>query len=333
MIAALVPAAGCSARMGRPKLLFEFNGQSLIGLVVSALRSGGAECVVVVAPPCDAAEGPAVAAEARRAGAEVIVPRTRPGEMRESIELGLERLARNDTPQSVLLTPGDYPGINAEIVGQLVQYRTRMPDRIVIPSHNGRRGHPIVLPWAIAAQVPSLPRGAGVNALVAQNGDIVVELEVASPEIVYDLDTPADLQHWEQRQNSGARTEKNARLPIPDSRFQRRNAEGPSGGSGFRVCVRLFAVAKERAGHAELEIELIPGSKVADLRAALGKRVPALGPLLSTVMIAVDEEYAGDDVAISPCSRLAVIPPVSGGTGGGSHATANRSRSGGVFLR
>ena len=38
------------------------------------------------------------------------------------------------------------------------------------------------------------------------------------------------------------------------------------------------------------------GSTVADLRAALGERLPALAPLLSTAMIAVDEEYAGDDV-------------------------------------
>ena len=32
-------------------------------------------------------------------------------------------------------------------------------------------------------------------------------------------------------------------------------------------------------------------------------------------MIAVDEEYAGDDTPIPPGSRLAVIPPVSGGAG------------------
>ena len=79
--------------------------------------------------------------------------------------------------------------------------------------------------------------------------------------------------------------------------------------------VRLFALAKDRAGHSELEIELWHGSTVADLRATLGAGVPALGALLSTAMIAVDEEYAGDDVAISPGSRLAVIPPVSCGAG------------------
>ena len=47
--------------MGQPKLLLEFDGQTLIGRVVRSLREGGAERVVVVAPPADAAEGPAIA--------------------------------------------------------------------------------------------------------------------------------------------------------------------------------------------------------------------------------------------------------------------------------
>ena len=311
MIAALIPAAGSSARMGRPKLLIEFESQSLIGRVIHSLREGGAERVVVVAPPDDAAEGPAVASAARRAGADVVVPLTRPAEMRDSIELGIARLTQYGSLLGVMLTPGDSPGISAEVVARLVEYAARMPDRIVIPSHNGRRGHPIVLPWKIAAQIHSLPVGAGVNSLVAQHAGSVVEMEVLSPEVVADLDTPADLEDWKRRQVSSGR--------IPES--------------GFRVHVRLFALAKDRAGRSELEIELRPGSRVADLRTALGERVPALGPLLSTVMIAVDEEYAGEDVVISPGSRLAVIPPVSGGAGGLVHLRRSHSLSGGFSSR
>ena len=330
MIAALIPAAGSSARMGRPKLLFEFEGQSLIGRVVSSLRHGGAELVVVVAPPADAAEGPAVASEARRAGADVVVPHTRPAEMRDSIELGLERLARNEKPHRVVLTPGDYPGITAKVVSRLLEYAARMPDRIVVPNHNGRRGHPIVLPWTIAAQIQSLPVGAGVNALVAQYAESVIELEVASSELITDLDTPADLRRWEQRQNSRERSLENAGFQIPDSRFQNAESEGVVREARFRVRVLLFALAKDRAGCSELEIELKHGSTVADLRTALGERVPALRPLLSTVMIAVNEEYAGDDVPISAGSRLALIPPVSGGAGGPALTRPGHSRSGGL---
>jgi molybdenum cofactor cytidylyltransferase len=290
MIAALVPAAGSSSRLGQPKLLLKFDEQTLIGALVRSLRKGGAGRIVVVAPPADTAEGPPIASEARLAGADVVVPLTRPAQMRDSIELGLARLALGDVPRSVLLTPGDCPGIEAGLVEQLVKRGAAVPDRILIPTHNGRRGHPIVLPWTIAATIHSLPLGVGVNALVAQHAGSVVEIEVANAELVADLDTPADLKRWEQRRN-------------PDR--------------VFRVNVRLFALARDRAARSEVEIELLSGSRVADLRAALIEQLPALLPLLPTVMIAVDEEYAGDDVPITPASRLAVIPPVSGGAGEG----------------
>ncbi len=84
--------------MGRPKLLFELDGQTRDRPASCGAPPGGAGRVVVVAPPADAAEGPAIAAEARRAGAEVVVPPTRPAEMRDSIELGLDALARRRFP-------------------------------------------------------------------------------------------------------------------------------------------------------------------------------------------------------------------------------------------
>ena len=76
----------------------EFEGQTLIGRVVTALRAGGAERVVVVAPPADAAEGPAIAAEARRAGAEVVVPRSPPGRNARFDRAGTGDAARRPTP-------------------------------------------------------------------------------------------------------------------------------------------------------------------------------------------------------------------------------------------
>ena len=41
MIAAIVPAAGKSTRMGRPKLLMSLDGATLLHRVVTALRQGG----------------------------------------------------------------------------------------------------------------------------------------------------------------------------------------------------------------------------------------------------------------------------------------------------
>lgn len=324
MIAAVVPAAGASSRLGQPKLLLAFDGQTVIGRLVASLRAGGVERVVVIAPPSHAPEGPAVATEARFAGADVVVPLTRPDSMRDSVELGIARLAQEDPPQRVLLTPGDYPGLSAAIVAQVVRQSASSPECIVIPSHHGRRGHPIILPWRFAAEIPSLPADVGVNALVARHGDLVVELEIASRAILADLDTPDDLDEWARRRYSegGCSRESgqpisDASVPSPYAGFESPVSRVPLAGSRFRVPVRLFALAKERAGRSEIEIDLVPGSTVRDVRTALADNLPALAPMLSIALVAVDEEYAGDETPVLPGSRLAVIPPVSGGAGAG----------------
>jgi molybdenum cofactor cytidylyltransferase len=287
MIAAVIPAAGLSARMGRPKLLLKLGPDTVIGHLIIALRQGGVNRVVVTAPPADAAEGPAVAAEARRAGAEVVVPQTRPIEMRDSVELALETLARGAVPDRVLLTPGDSPGIRSELVVELLELAARWSEHIIIPCFEGRRGHPIVLPWVVATEVRSLPAGIGVNELIVRHQEDVMELPVSEPEVVADLDTPDDLRRWHENSRPLTRT--------------------------YRV--RLFALAKDLAGCPEIDVELPAAPTVADLRVALAACLPALGPLWPKVVIAVDEEYALDHTVISPGSRIAVIPPVSGGTG------------------
>ncbi len=107
MIAAVVPAAGRSQRMGRPKLLLPIGGESLIGRVVTALREGGADRVVVVAPPGESEEGPAVAGWQVRPAPWWLRRPCRPAEMRDSIEIGLLALAASAPPDHVLLAPGD----------------------------------------------------------------------------------------------------------------------------------------------------------------------------------------------------------------------------------
>jgi molybdenum cofactor cytidylyltransferase len=288
MIAAVIPAAGLSSRMGQPKLLLKLGSETLIGQVVIALRQGGVNRVIVTAPPDDAAEGPDVATEARRAGAEVIVPTTRPTEMRDSVELALETLATGVAPEWVVLTPGDNPGIQRELVAKLLEAAAHWPERIIIPCFEGHRGHPIVLPWAVATEVRSLAAGLGINALIAHHQARVMEVPVLDATVISDLDTPDDLRRWSEPS-------------MPTTKL--------------RVRVRLFALAKDMAGCSEIEIELPEAPSVADLRHALAACVPALRPLWPKVMIAVDEEYADENTLISAGSRIAVIPPVSGGAG------------------
>lgn len=283
-VAAIVPAAGESRRMGQPKLLLEFEGRPLIARVVSALIEGGAGPVIVVSPPAESPEGPSVIQAASIAGAVVVKPEKRPAEMRDSVETAVEELKRSGTPPlAILLVPADSPKLASPLVARILDAWRKTPDRIVIPTASGRRGHPIVIPWHLAETIQALAPDVGINALVANHADEVLEIEVANEAVVTDLDTPEDLE----------------RLRAAKGRQTR--------------AVRLFAVARERVGLGEVMVELAEGATVGQLRSALAEQFPALAAIATRVMIAVDSEYADDAALIPAQASLAVIPPVSGG--------------------
>jgi molybdopterin synthase catalytic subunit len=78
----------------------------------------------------------------------------------------------------------------------------------------------------------------------------------------------------------------------------------------MKVTVRLFAQLRERAGRRELELDLPDGARVADALAALDDLAAGL-----PVVLAVNREYAGEADELHAGDELALIPPVSGGSG------------------
>lgn len=85
----------------------------------------------------------------------------------------------------------------------------------------------------------------------------------------------------------------------------------------MRVSVRLFALARQRAGRAEVVLDVPDPATVAALKMAMAVAYPDLAPLIPQLMIAIDAEYAVDEASpIPPGAEVAAIPPVSGGRPG-----------------
>jgi molybdopterin synthase catalytic subunit len=84
----------------------------------------------------------------------------------------------------------------------------------------------------------------------------------------------------------------------------------------MRVYVRLFAILKERAGSDRIEIEIAGDSAtLSELREAIAALYPALAPILPRVRIALNEEFAVEGDRVKEKDDIALIPPVSGGSG------------------
>ncbi|MBI1916325.1 MAG: NTP transferase domain-containing protein, partial [Planctomycetes bacterium] len=147
MIFALVPAAGHSTRMSRPKLALPLGGRTVLEHVIAALRGGGAEHILVVIGPHVTELGPL----ADMAGAETLLLSEETADMRATVEAGLTWLEAKFSPKpddAWLLAPADHPTLNAAVVQQLVAARIDIPESsIIIPTFAGRRGDPALIAW------------------------------------------------------------------------------------------------------------------------------------------------------------------------------------------
>ena len=77
------------------------------------------------------------------------------------------------------------------------------------------------------------------------------------------------------------------------------------------ISVKLFGIAKEIVGESSLKIEQELLS-VEDLLTFLKEEYPAFKDLTS-LLIAINDEYAAMESSIESGDEIALIPPVSGG--------------------
>jgi molybdopterin synthase catalytic subunit len=81
------------------------------------------------------------------------------------------------------------------------------------------------------------------------------------------------------------------------------------------IRIRLFAMQRESAGAREVVVELADGATVEDAWTALVARHPGLAPGRPSVRFARNGDYAESTTTLADGDEVAMIPPVSGGSG------------------
>lgn len=79
----------------------------------------------------------------------------------------------------------------------------------------------------------------------------------------------------------------------------------------MKFTIKSYGIAKDILGDRNVTIETSAGT-VGELRSWLATRYPSLTELRS-LFIAVNQNYAADEVALSESDEIVLIPPVSGG--------------------
>jgi len=187
LIVALVLAAGCGRRFSERgnKLLESFRGRPLLRHAVdAALGSRVAETIVVTGFDAERVE-PVLE------GLPLRIVRNREYEegMAASLRAGL-RHAREADGAVVLL--GDMPLIRSELIDRLIADFEAGGASAVAPSHDGRRGNPVLLGRGLFPSVARLSGDAGARALLRTRDD-VREIETDDAGVILDVDAASDL--------------------------------------------------------------------------------------------------------------------------------------------
>jgi molybdenum cofactor cytidylyltransferase len=195
---AVIPAAGLSWRMGRPKLMLPLGGKTVIRHLLDALDRPEIAGRVVVLRRDDEA----LAAEVRSAGATVVAPQSPPPDMRSSVQHALDAIRATQTPtddDGWLLVPADHPLLVADVLAQLIETWNASDAPILIPRCDDRRGHPTFFRWSLADEVATIPCDKGLNELVRWHKNDIREISIEDRSVLYDLDTPEDYEAMQAR--------------------------------------------------------------------------------------------------------------------------------------
>ena len=83
----------------------------------------------------------------------------------------------------------------------------------------------------------------------------------------------------------------------------------------MQVRVLFFGMLKDLAGFSADTLAMREGAVLGDVLAHYEKRIPQLKELMPSIAMSVNREYAGPEARLHPGDEIALLPPVSGGTG------------------
>ncbi len=180
--------------MGRSKLQLQLGTSTVLERLVGTLRECGVLSILVVLAPGE----DRLAELGLRAGAEAVhLPETT-NEMRATVAFGLRWLlesGRACESDFWLLIPADHPALTAASLRELLEAQIQQPGyRVFVPTFQGKRGHPALLPFSMLREIDRLPPEEGINQLLRRHADQTRLVPVGDPAILWDLDTEEDYQ-------------------------------------------------------------------------------------------------------------------------------------------
>ena len=101
----------------------------------------------------------------------------------------------------------------------------------------------------------------------------------------------------------------------------------------MRVRVLFFGVLKDLVGRTGESLELPDGAVVREVLSHYLSEVPRMREALASIAVAVNQEYAGAETVLRSDDEVALLPPVSGGSGKAASIVRDAIDTQGVLAR
>jgi molybdenum cofactor cytidylyltransferase len=191
MLAVAILAAGESRRMGTPKALLPFRGKTFVEHLIEVTRHPrvGVTRVVLGAGASDIQE------KLRLDSDSIVLNENWSQGQLSSIQASIRSLPAGTT-ESLILCPVDHPLISAELVARLIGRFDSGGSRIVLPTHNGRRGHPVIFHASLYEELLQASPELGARQVVWAHPQDVEEFPTEEEGVVLNLNDPETLKKF-----------------------------------------------------------------------------------------------------------------------------------------
>jgi molybdenum cofactor cytidylyltransferase len=112
--------------------------------------------------------------------------------MTSSIKCGVQAVA--ESTRACVLTLVDQPQIGADLINRVIETYEETPTIIVIPTYEGKNGHPILLDISLKEEILSMDPEQSLRQIVRAHPDQIACVEVSSRAVLEDCDLPEDYE-------------------------------------------------------------------------------------------------------------------------------------------
>lgn len=193
MKSAILLSAGLSSRFGSPKALAPiFSTTAILHLLKNFTNSQVDEIIIVLGAQADQIK----ASLLKHKMIKVVYNKDYNFGQTSSFKVGLTHASSQS--KALLLIPVDYPFISTATIDLLIKEYDKNPKNILIPTFNGRKGHPPIFPISLKQDLLNLDDTLGVNTILKKNEKVLRFFEVNDPGVVQTFNTPEELEALKQ---------------------------------------------------------------------------------------------------------------------------------------